>query len=269
MTNQLDGLVFTKHELLVLLDAVNASYLIGIDKSHLSPKSEEDHIASIRTGIETLIERDLMRVEADFHVLDPALLQIASVVSRPELVSVASRSEADGTRRFTWYQSSDAIVEHTQPTAETYRFVFIPNAAALVSRIQFLFPTVESSGAEEIAFSLSKDNFFALNNLVQQNDLDKASEIFASEGIAAEASGLLLHDMRHSVYSGNLTIMRVVESEIVNGQDIAILGGEKRFWVVQTQSNDPNTFSCKAINAHAFGLNLFDAFMKITEPEGA
>ena len=265
--DQLDGFVFTKKELLVLLDVVSASYLVGIDQNQLRISSREEHEAVVRDGIASLIERDMMRIEEDHHILNPTLLSIAGIIARPEVVSIATRTELDGTRRFTWYQNGYGTVEFTQPTPDQYRFAIIPNATALVSRIQFLLPSPEETGAEINQFMLPKAAFFELNNLVQQSEGEKAFETLTDAGAPVEVAERLLSNMQQPVYSGNLTIMRMNGPEIIDGKDIAILCGQDNAWTVTPMDNDPEMFDCRTFTSHSFGLIVFDAFMHLTKPE--
>ena len=263
--NQLDGLVFSREEMLVLFDAVDAPSLIGIDQSELIPETDAAHIAAIQSGIEALIGRDLMHKQDDLHVLNRELFVMAGVVARPEVVTLGVRNEAEGSRQFIWYQAANMIIEFTKPTVDRYRLAVLPSGTALINRIQFLFPIMANSDNEPITFELPKTAFFELNNLISQGELESARGLLVKLGVDEESYASLVKEMQNPVYSGNLTMMGVTAGQITDGRDIAILGGAADSWVIVPNRANPERFQCSKVNDALFVGQLFDALLDVSK----
>src|SRR5262245_620718 len=102
----MDEIILSRAEFLVLLDALGASAVVGIDSKELFPESLDEHRRLIEEGQRTLQERGLLQISADgVRVIDQLLLTIAAVIVRPDIALISARDTPDvGRQLFLHYQ---------------------------------------------------------------------------------------------------------------------------------------------------------------------
>lgn len=230
----LDGIVFSEAEMLALMNVVRPEDLIAIDLDALIPADKEAHEALIRTGLQQLIQRDLMSVEGDIHVLDPELLMMIQVVAFPTIVNILIKDVPEiGQQQFTYYQADQLVVEHTMPAQDQYRFAVLPDVRALMERMAFILPAQQEASRPHFAFNLPQDGYFQVRELVLAGDLTAADLTLRSLGLAPEAAQTLLHAMADPRFSGTIAYLATEPPRVVNARNLAVLQGQDSAWTMR------------------------------------
>ena len=74
------GITLTRSEFLVLMDAVQAPGVVGLDAGELVPANTGEHKALVAEGIQRLSERGALRVESGVNVLDTDWNQVRAAL---------------------------------------------------------------------------------------------------------------------------------------------------------------------------------------------
>src|SRR4030067_2652425 len=85
------GITLTRSEFLVLMDAVQAPGVVGLDAGELVPANPGEHKALVAEGIQRLTKRGALRVESGVNVLDTTLIGMAMVLADPVLAVITTR----------------------------------------------------------------------------------------------------------------------------------------------------------------------------------
>jgi hypothetical protein len=231
----MDGITLEQAEFLVLLDAVKADELIGIDQARILPSSLDEHQALIRSGIEKLQQRGWLDIEDGIHVLNRDLLTMAMVMAYPELVVLSIRDTPDiGRQEFLHYLAGQFVVEFTMPTLHEYRLAGLPNLAAMLERVQFVLGMTNGiQNAPDIQFTLNQALFFTVRDLTNAGTPDKAAAALTEQGISDQAAQALLKAMQNPLLSGTVSFLRCQATEVVDARDLAWIKSSQGIWLFQ------------------------------------
>src|SRR5690349_10283467 len=119
----MEEIILSRAEFLVLLDALGASAVVGIDPGDLIPASIDEHRRVVGQGQRMLEERGLLLIAPDgVRVLHPRLAAIAGVIARPAIAIVSVRDTPNiGRQLFLHYQLGEYVVEQTFPEEGQHR----------------------------------------------------------------------------------------------------------------------------------------------------
>lgn len=235
----MDGLVLSQDEFLVLLDAVKSPDLVGINQAELIPQTQELHRESILRGIKSLQSRSLLRFEDEVAHLEPELLRLAQVVSRPLGVVVAIKDVPEvGSQKFVYYQHGPHVFEHTMPERQQYRFAAIPNLLALVQRINFLLGVDGPNDSSTDPFSLDQSEFFAIRELANNGNV--AEVLYRLEKLCpdSQTASSLCDSMTSPAASSTVALLKIGDTpEVHDGLNVATLQGRVSAWLFTTDQS--------------------------------
>jgi hypothetical protein len=229
----MDGIILHRSEFLVLMDAVRATAVIGLDNEALFPANVEQKKAIIQEGIARLKERGWLRVENDTHALLPDLLAMAAVVANPEVVFLTVRETPEiGKQLFLHYQADRFVVEQTLPSEQEHRLASLPDVATTIQRIGHILPLAKGEGKGAFTFTMSQTQFFAAKEMVEQGKDEPAAYLFRQAGLPAEGINRLLDAMQEPQFSGTVALLKRQGDEIVDARNLAALQGPDSAWLM-------------------------------------
>lgn len=224
------GLLLSRAEMLVLLDAVRAQTIVGLDEP-LIPESEAEHRVLVEQGHASLQARGLAQTNPNGGVaLDAVLVTVASIITKPETAIIVVRHDPErGDQGFWFYRAGALIVEHTLPDAQTHRIATIPDGAHLLARISQILPLVNAS--PPAAATLAEATFGQAKTLAENRQTQSAKALLAS-AFAAEAATALVQAIQQPVFSGSLAILRTADGQIVDARSLAVLQSAMTAWLI-------------------------------------
>jgi len=207
------GLTLERSEFLVLMDAVKAPAVVGLDTASLVPTNQEQHKALVLEGLEKLKQRGLLRVDGDVNVLDARLLALAAAVGRPD-VAVITRKDTPGlgSQLFLHYLAPPLIVEQTLPSERQHRLVPLEDMPTLIERLLAILPVQESRALPNEHGVMPMDVFLAMKAQAESGDRVGAQSLARQSGLSATGADSLPRCQAASdrVSESTVTIRRVV-----------------------------------------------------------
>lgn len=254
-----DGLILSKSELLVLLDAVGADDLIGVDSDSLVPETQDEHARLVREGIKQLKSRGLLEVVDDVNVINPELFTIAQIFAHPQLVTVVRKEVPEkGEQLFLYYQRELFIIEHTMPEQEAFRFATIPNTLAMINRIDFILPVQKETPDGEEGGTVPQEFYLGAQWLTQQGQVDEAATVLGEHGLSQDsargfATALASHD-----FAAAIGLLRVEDGSSVSAKEMTVVQADNLAWLVLHEESGEETVLIRTTDAEGFRIQLFE-----------
>lgn len=241
------GISLARPEFLVLMDAVQAPGIVGLDAVELVPTDADDHKALVAQGIESLKERGALRVEDGINVLDTTLLGMAMVIANPDLAIVTTRDNpGTGQQVFLHYKAQALVVEQTLPSEQEHRLALV-GEAELIDRIMEILPVSIEDHGEPMQVSLDQDEFFKVKDLAEGGEGAKALKVLGKQGIQPDMGEALLASLADPEFGGTVAILRCKKGQVVDGRNVALVQGAGTAWLLsQTKpgSTDLDLATC-------------------------
>lgn len=257
-TKILDGLLFSRNEFLVLMNAAGADNLIGINRDDLIPDNRELHGQLVLQGIEELKERALLEEIDEVKVLPSELLAMATAVAHPQWVTQLVRTEQDGTRRIGLiYQSHNVIVEFSMPTSTQFRLAILPSTPATLQRLRFL-AGLQNIDTAEIQFTYPQDQFLQIKQLVEQGGAKLAQDKLVTDGIVENEATRFTKAIETPQNSGTITLLRIEDDQIRDGRDMVFLQSADSAWIIYQKEPGIPQLTISTINSENFLRHLFE-----------
>ena len=267
----MDGIILDQGEFLLLLDAVNADELIGIDPAKVLPANPETHNRLALEGIKKLEARGWLNRRDDMYMLNPDVVVIVGTVAHPDLVIVVIRDIPDvGTQEFLYYRSDMTIVEFTMPEEGRYRLATLPNLEVMLERIQFLLTTpdkAESGAAWQ--FSMDQDAFFQVRERMLAGDRAGAGALLVAHGVDDETRADLLNAMQEAVMSGNVDILRDESDNVTDASNTAVLRGPESMWLFRQSSPGTSEIVGETMAQYSLARLVLDQLISLVEASAA
>lgn len=254
-----DGIILSLEELLVLLDAVGADELIGVDSDALLPDTREEHAKMVRAGIEQLKERGLLNVVDEVHVINSELLMVGQIFAHPQLALLIRKDVPDlGEQLFLYYQREQYIIEHTRPEPEQFRFATIPNTLALLNRIEFVLPVQDQPPAADYRFSIEQEFYLGSQWLAQRGQVEEAATVLQEQGFSAEAAQDLAGALESHDFAGAIAMLQIHNGATTDAREMAVIQADGSAWIMSHQSPGGEQVVLQTADLEQFRVQLFE-----------
>jgi hypothetical protein len=243
MEQKTSGLSLARSEFLVLMDAVKAPAVVGLDTASLVPADKEQHKALVLAGLESLKQRDLMRVEGDVHVLDPRLLALAMAVGHPDVASITRKdTPGRGSQLFLHYLAPPIIVEHTLPSEQHHRLAPLADMPTLIERLLAILPVPEARALPEERGRMTMDAFLTLKGQAEGGDRAGAQAAAQAGGLSAAGAASLVSALAAPVFGGTIGLLKTTNDEVEDARNLALVQGQDAAWLVRQTTPGAETF---------------------------
>ncbi len=262
----MDGILLKRSEFLTLLNATRAQVVVGFNSEELFP-DETQLRAQVMEGIESLKQRGLLQVENDLHVINADLLAMMTIVSYPQLAAITTRDNPGiGQQLFLHYQAANLAVEQTLPDAATHRLAALPEAAALVPRLQAILPMQAEPGALQTEVILPQAVFMEVKGLAEAGHAQAATQALVQNAMAEPAARLLTDSLQNPTLGGTIALLQCRDEEISDGRQMALVQGPAAAWAItQTEPGAPS-LRVATVTAAAVGEQLQQWVKELLSP---
>lgn len=227
----MDGLILEQSEYLVVLNALKATNIIGINSKRLFPTDKKSHQALIAIGLEKLKQRGFIKVINNQHQLNPKLLQLISVVAYPELVIITLRDLPEiGQQIYLHYQQQQRLVEQTFPTTKQYRLGILPNIETTLDRIMKILPITNHNQTTKLNITIPQQSLFQAKSLAEDEKNNRAIQLLNTLGLNKENSIQLLNALKNPKFVGAITFIYLQQKQNTNTKTVTIVQGKNIAW---------------------------------------
>ena len=255
-------------EMLALMTAVNSSLILGIDNDRLIPDSQEEQAKLAWQGIESLKQRELLRVENDTHIVDGDLMMMAATIAFPQLITFITRDlPGVGQQQFFHYRTDPVNVELSMPTTEQYRLAALPDAVAALERIRQILPVTLEDAFVSVQQSVDQALFFQIKTWAEQGNHLQAVESLQMNGFSLEAAEQFAQTIHSPQLGGTIAFMQVNDQEIVDGRNLALVQDNRAAWLVQQAVPGEPVLSITTITAVSYSAALLATLNNLLQPE--
>jgi hypothetical protein len=237
------SLILDRSEFLVLMDAVKALAVAGLDTASLVPADKEQHKALILAGLAGLKQRGLLRVDGDVNVLEPHLLALAAAVGHPD-VAVITRKDSPGlgSQLFLHYLAAPMIVEHTLPDEHRHRLVRLADMPTLIERLMAILPVPEARGLAAEHGVMTMDAFMAIKQQAETGDRAGAGAAAQKNGLSPAGAASLVSALAQPVFGGNIALLKIKDDEVEDARNVALVHGQDATWLLKQTIPGAETF---------------------------
>lgn len=233
------GITLARSEFLVLMDAVQAPGVVGLDALQLVPEDAAEHKALVSQGIEQLKERGALKIQDGVNVLDTTLIGMAMAIADPDLALITSRDTPGvGQQLFLHYKSHALVVEQTLPSDEEHRLALVGDAE-LIDRLMEILPVGQQEPEADMRLVLAQEKFIKVKDLAEAGEGSKALKMLQKEGVEATVAESLLTVLAEPEFGGTLAILRCEKAQVVDGRNLAVVQGTEGSWLVR--QTDPGS----------------------------
>lgn len=260
----MDGIQLHRSEYVVLLDAMKASAIVGLDNDALLPKNRWERQQLLQEGIARLQQREWLYGENGQYVLHGDLMRVASVVAFPRIVFLTIRDTPGvGKQQFLHYQAGPYIVEQTMPASDEYRMAVLADLDALIQRIGAILPII--SNEPDHKFTLPEADFLLVNQWLATGELREIAQHLSSRNIAADAIRAFVDAAANPSFSGTVAVLSCQQEQITDARNLALIVSPQTAWMMHQAYPDLSTFIFIQINANMLNQILTDWFQALSQ----
>jgi hypothetical protein len=243
MEQKTSGLILDRSEFLVLMDAVKAPAVVGLDTASLVPSDKEQHKALIVAGLEKLKQRDLMRMQGEVHALDPRALALAMAVGHPDVATITRKDTPGlGSQLFLHYLAPPIIVEQTLPSENQHRLAPLADMPTLIERLAAILPVPETRALASDRGVLTMDAFLTLKGQAEGGQADSARAAAQSAGLSAAGAESLVSALAAPVFGGTIGLLKLNNDEVEDARNLALVQGADGAWLIKQTTPGAETF---------------------------
>jgi hypothetical protein len=237
------GLILDRSEFLVLMDAVKAPAVVGLDTASLVPADKEQHKALVLAGLDKLQQRALMRVERDVHVLDPRLVAMATAVGHPEVASITRKDTPGlGSQLFLHSLKPPIIVEHTLPNEQQHRLALLDDMPTLIERLAAILPVPETRALADERATMTIDAFMTLKGQAEAGDRAAAKTAAQASGLSGPGADSLVGALAAPEFGGNIALLKLNGDQVEDARNVAVVQAAGAAWLVKQTTPGAETF---------------------------
>ncbi len=259
------GLTLDRSEFLVLMDAVKAPAVVGLDTASLVPADKEQHKALVLAGLEKLKQRELLRLEGDVHVLDARLLAMGLAVGRPEVATITRKDlPGVGSQLFLHYLSLPVIVEQTLPSEHDHRLALVADMPTLIERLLAILPVQEARALPGERAVMTMDAFLTLKQQAEAGETADAQAAAQSGGLSAAGAASLVGALTAPTFGGTIALLKLGDDEAEDARNVALVQGSDAAWQVKQTTPGAETFEITTTDGLALRKLLVQWFAELS-----
>jgi hypothetical protein len=246
----MDGILLTRSEFLVLLDAIQAPSVIGLPHETLFPREPGQFRASVLEGVKQLEERGFLRLKGDIHVLSADLIAVATAMAYPQLAIITTRDTADGGQQlFLHYQTEGVVVEQTFPEEQAHRLAVLANRDALIERLQAILALPESDGAPATDTTLPQAVFADARAKAVGGEVKAAQKLLEQAGMVKLAAKALAESLQEPVAGDAVILLKCQKGQVTGSRNAALVHGKSVTWLITSAEPEAASFRVQSATA--------------------
>ncbi len=245
----MDGILLQRSEFMVLLDAVQASGVVGLPRETF-PRDSGQFRAQVLDGIKRLQVRGLLRKQADINVLNTDLLVMAATIAHPQLAVLTTRDvPGSGQQLFLHYETAGLVVEQTFPDEQAHRLVALSSRGMLIERLTAIVAAPAQDGRPGAPATVPQAALAEAKARAEENQGAAATEVLRKAGLEAAVAKSLMESFQAPVASNAMVLMQCREGQVTASRNIALVQGPTSAWLITPAEPESAGFVVVAASA--------------------
>ncbi|GIL15516.1 MAG: hypothetical protein BroJett039_06890 [Chloroflexota bacterium] len=236
------SLEFTADELYLLYSFFGPALAFGLGEPYLGKFIEEIEAAQ-RAALESLVARDLIRVDENHQVMmDEVLAKIIQTCAQPSatiIITIQRRTYNQVIHYLNF--GPEMLVQHTPLASHQHRLVALPPDAGL-ARIAKILHLNGQSAATGDSFSIDQEKLFQARDAVFNNNLANAQQILAASGLSESQTRQIARALTNAISNSSTVILanrNAPDTPHVNG--IGVLDSPEGLWAMNLHPHEKET----------------------------
>ena len=228
----MDGILLQRSEFMVLLDAVQASGVVGLPRETF-PRETDQFRALVLEGINRLQMRGLLRKQAEVNVLNADLLAMAAAVAHPQLVVLTTRDlPGTGQQLYLHYETSGLVVEQTFPEEQAHRLVALSNRGMLIERLNAIVALPQKSAGPNVTATVPQAALAEAKARAEEGQGEAATQALMKAGLGQAAAKSLVDGFRAPVAGSAMVVMQCRGGQVTGSHNAALVQGPATTWLI-------------------------------------
>lgn len=240
MAQESVALVLSRAELVYVLNALQATKIIGVDLSEFDlPPGRFQTL--LQDAEQSLVDSSLLTVEEkdQKRLLDPGLVGLVGALPFCSLAFVLVRGvRGQGQQMFIHNFYEDIIVEHTLPQEGLHRLAAFDSLESFFARVDNLVPLKPVIVENRPQLSISESGFEELRQSVQAGEDGKAQSRLTACGLEEDLAPALLQALRDPLFTLSLACLECEKSTVINAHSLAVFADEQSAWGIWQETGD-------------------------------
>lgn len=262
----MDDIILSQAEMLAVMAAVGTSLIPLIDNDRLVPDGQAAQRELTLHGLAALQARGLLRQEAEQMIMDGDLGMIGMALAFPQVVLILARDNPGlGRQQFLQYWYDPVQIELTMPTETQYRLAPLPDLATALERARQILPVSFTDTPAFTAETMPTQPFFAAKTAAEQGNTAAALALFTQAGWAAATAQQFIATLQQPTLGGTLSLLRLVDQEVVDGRDLALVQDDTVAWLIRPQTPGEDRLVIEPVTAVAYSTAIIATLNSLLE----
>jgi hypothetical protein len=230
-------LQMTRKEMLYLMRALSAKYLLGVDQNVI--KSELDSFPKDADPAEIVksltAKRILVRDKQQGQVVNPDYRSVLETLFFPEQGLFSTRDfTGEGRQVVTAAQKNKQIVFHSFPQKGVHNIRVVPTAESLFQFLANWFP-LSRLPFSPARFEIPKGSYQKVQALAKSGHSDEASKLLETIDLDPDEKKAFLRSLAESRMGGTMAWMQLAEGKIEKADSIAVVSDGRTAWLISQE----------------------------------
>lgn len=235
------NVIVSRHELMVVLEALQATIVPGLGEDPLGDLSTEQQGLALIVAQRALEARGLINVdqEGTLTIHQMLLDAIGTCVFAPKALMLFHwPTGAEAPIQYYGHVGEESFVAHTRPNNVLHAFSLLPSAQNIIDQVLSVCGIRNVPQTEDLSLSLSRSDFVTIRGLAETGELDEAKSLLLTNGVSDETSATFIHALSDNPQISILQILHQVEDSSVEKRDLTLLQNGEMAWLITATTDD-------------------------------
>lgn len=245
------NILLSRDELLFILDALKASFILGLDTDPMGDRDQEQQSLAMMVAGRALRARGLASILENGQVaIHNALIAAVGVCAYPQqTVSVYHwPSQEEFTTRYFAHIRGTEVVAHTRPEDVLHLLSRLPSKDYLVNQMLQVCEVADTPPAEAIQVNLPTQEFGQVRLLSQQGNTEDALGVLTRNGVESASANSLVTTLSHAPHVSIVQTLKRQPTGTVEKRECTIIQNSVHAWLVQPGEQGSTSLAINAVS---------------------
>lgn len=245
------NIVLSRDELLFLLQAVKADFILGLDSEPMGDRSPEQQEIALTVAGRALQARGLVsKLDSGEIIVHNNLLEAIGTCAYPQqtLSIYHWPADSESTTRYFAHLRAGTVVAHLRPQDVLHLISKLPSKEYLIEQVLNLCKCSENLLDKDIHLSLRNADLTTVRTLAEEGKTQAAIDLLAQQGIQPETSTPFVEALTHRPHISIVQILKQQQNNTLARNECTIIQNERYSWLLLPQNENSSTLSVQSTN---------------------